>query len=187
MSVGARVLRCGEVEQAGRRRAAPPAGSRAIDQDGVVAGDGADDVGQRRRGRAPRRGTARRRAGCAARRGWPTASRRHQQLGGAAGPAGRRPRRRPARAAAWVAALGRHGVDRSPPPSADLDRAELVEVAGQRGLGDLQPVGGEQPASSACERTAPGLEQLDDAAGAGRSCDAAARSAGVIAAAPAAR
>ena len=99
--------------QEAAREGVPAGRVAADDQHGVVAGDGAEHVAAARPCRRPRRGTARRRAGCAARPGWrwprprPAARRR----AGPAGPgrrrsppaprvAGRRPRRarrRPAR------------------------------------------------------------------------------------------
>ncbi|CAL9384604.1 hypothetical protein SUDANB21_01140 [Streptomyces sp. enrichment culture] len=54
---------------------------------------------------------------------------------------GRLPQRRTRRA---EPALARHGVDQIPVVVADLHRVQLVEVAGERRLGDAQPVVGEQ-------------------------------------------
>ena len=130
----------------------PPVGSRADDQDGVIAGDGAEHLGQpgavERAGRkcaAPGgvRSTTRLRAGLG----------RDQQLAEQPG----QPLRRGVVAAARRqrrAVLG-HDVDRQPAVGgAQLDRAELVEVARQRGLGDVDARHSSRAgASSACERT----------------------------------
>ena len=96
--------------QARKRAASATAGlrpSRGDDQDRVVAGDGAEDRRQVRRGRWPRRGTARHPAACAGRRGCAdasavTSSSAHSRASRAAST--RRPGRRPGGA---VAALAR--------------------------------------------------------------------------------
>ena len=119
---------------------------------GCAGGDDHDRVVARRwcraprpgpRGRWPRRGSWRRPAGCAARRGCAegsavTSSSSHTRR--------RRASRSPAvgrRAGGAVAALAGHGIHEGA-PRADLDGAELDEVARQRGLGDLDAVVGEQ-------------------------------------------
>ena len=126
------------------RRASPPSGSRVDHQDGVVAGDGAEHGGRARPGRWPRRGTARRRAGSAARPGWPSAS--AVTSSSAQSRASRRRGRRhspPARGVRSPPSAG-HGVDESPAAGAHPDRVELDQVTRQRGLGDLDAGRGEQ-------------------------------------------
>ena len=134
-------------------------------QHGVVAGDGAEHVGQARRGRSPTRAGGRRRVGCAPRRGWrsprPTRRARPQAATPGLGRVGERAQHR-----AWR--LVADGVDRAAAGPAHLDGAQLLEVARQRRLGDRDALGGEQPTSSVWERTACGGEQRDDPGLAGR-------------------
>ena len=105
------------------------------DEDGVVAGDGADDVGQP--GPVQRAGQELRRARRGAQHGDVAAGvDPGEQLAQQPEQPGRaRPRPRAA------AACRPRGSGTAP---ADLDRAQLLQVAGEGGLGDLHAVGGEQ-------------------------------------------
>ena len=141
------------------------AGRVAADhQHGVVAGDGAEDVGELgpvERGGEELRG---------ARRGA-----QHDQVGRlASAQTSSSPHSRASRLSAAadspaaprgpVAALGR--ARRRPArrtAAADLDRVELDQVARQRRLGDLRRrASASSSASSVCERTSCAVEQLDD-------------------------
>jgi hypothetical protein len=115
----------------------------ADEQQRVVARDGAEDVVElglvdgggeelRRARRGARHDQVGRRLG------------RDEQLPGQPGHPlllGRLTQRRPGRA---ESALAGHGVDEFAAGVADLHRAQVVEVAAERGLGDVQPVVGEE-------------------------------------------
>ena len=138
-------------------RPGPPVGLTGDHQDGVVAGDGAEDVG-RPTGPARRPGTA------------PAPGRRAQhdevaagvgageQLAQQPGQPGRRGLRRAQRRVLRRQHVGRRAAVRT----AQLDRAELLQVARQRRLGDLDARSASSSASSVCERTGRRLDQLDD-------------------------
>ena len=113
-------------------------------QHGVVAGDGAEDVGELGSCRTPRPGTGRRPGGvrsttrlalASALTSSSPSSRASRCGGGGALPGRRR---------SSVAALAGYGVDEGAGGAADLDRVELDQVARQRGLGDVEAGLGEQ-------------------------------------------
>ena len=112
-------------------------------EDGVVAGDGAEDLGELclvERGGQELGGAGRGAqhdqvgAGVGA----------DEQLAAQPGQPGRRGGGLPRRRGSSVAALGGYGVDERAGRRTDLDGVELDEVARQRGLGDAQPALGEQ-------------------------------------------
>ena len=112
------------------------------EQHGVVAGDGAEDVGRARRGRSPRRADERRRAGCGRRPGWRWPRRRRRSSAASrdtrpSAGVGERTEHRPGRLVA-------DGVDHADARAPNLDRAHLLEVARQRRLGHLDALGREQ-------------------------------------------
>ena len=128
-------------EPAGERLAA--GGVAGDDQEGVVAGDGAEHVAEvglveaagQELGR-PGRGAQHHQVGAVVGADQQVAAQPRQPVEGRGRLTGgaRRP----------VAALGRDGVDERPGGAADLDRVELDEVAAQGGLGDVHAAAGEQ-------------------------------------------
>ena len=122
--------------------AAPPSGCTGDHQDGVVAGDGAEDVGR------PTRSIAEAKY-CAA----PGGVRSTTRLADASAETSTSWHSRASRASkvANSPSLGLrsppspgHRVDQVTAGPADPERADLDQVAGQGALGDLQPVGGQQ-------------------------------------------
>ena len=128
-------------EQALGQLAAPPPGSRADHQDRVVARDGAEDVGRATRSMAEAKYCAApggvrsttRLADASAETRTSLQSRASRASKVADSPAGLRSPPSPG-----------HGVDQVPDEVAHPHRADLDQVAGQRALGDLKAIGGQQ-------------------------------------------
>ena len=144
-----------------RARASPPRGSPADDQDGVVAGDGAEDVGELglvegagEELRGARRRPEDHQVGARLGAHQQLAAQARQALGARDGLDGR--------PGSSVASLGRHGVHQRAGGRPHLDRVELDEVARQRRLGDVQAAVGEEVGELGLRAHLVVRHQLDD-------------------------
>ena len=136
-------------------------GVAADDEQGVVAGDGAEDVaevglvegtGEELRGTGRRTEHDEVGAGLGA----------DEQLGAQAGQPVAAGRGLAGRGDAAVTALPRHGVDEGAVGVAHLDRVELDEVAAQRGLGDADAVVAEEVGELGLGAHRVGRHDVDD-------------------------
>ena len=151
----------GQVEEAAREGVAAH-GVATDHEEGVIPGDGAEDVPQV--GLVEGAGEELRRARWGAEHDEVGAGLgADEELGAQAGQAVAPGRALAGRDDRPVAALTRDGVDQCSVGAADLDGVELDEVAAQGGLGDPDPVVAEQVGELGLRTHRVGGDELDDA------------------------